>query len=338
MINPAAKLAANIFEKDKLEQKPTRDGYGDALVAAGQEDPNIVVLTGDLAESTRSLNFQKQFPERFFECGVAEQNMMGIAAGLAMAGKIPFISTYGVFCPGRNWDQLRVNVCYNDANVKLTGAHTGVSVGPDGATHQALEDIAITRCLPNLTVLAPCDYWETKKATLAAAKMKGPLYLRFAREKTAVFTTEATPFEIGRAQYLYWPENGKPEVAIIACGPLTYRALMAARELAEEGIIAGVVNNATIKPMDEKIIIEAARAAGAAVTVEDHQIMGGMGSAVAEVLVKNYPVPMEFVGMLDRFGESGEPDELIARFKMDLPDIKAAVKKVLARKEKAHQD
>ena len=329
MINPNAKLNPKLFNPD-VEQKPTRDGYGEGLVLAGKENPNVVVLCADLSDSTRSAMFQKEFPERFIETGIAEQNMMGLAAGLALAGKIPFVSTYAVFCPGRNWDQLRVSVCYSNANVKLTGAHAGVSVGPDGATHQGLEDIAITRCIPNLVVIAPADVIETRKATLAAARYKGPVYLRFAREKTPIITTEETPFEIGKALVF---REGK-DVAIIGCGPLLYNAMLAAEELSKEGIDVMVVNNHTIKPMDTETIINAAKTCGAVVTVEDHQIMGGMGSAVAEVLAQNYPVPIEFIGMRDRFGESGEPNELIEAFGMGKNAIKEAVKKVLQRKNK----
>lgn len=328
MINPNAKLNPKLLDPD-VEQKPTRDGYGEGLILAGKENPNVVVLCADLSDSTRSAMFQKEFPERFIETGIAEQNMMGLAAGLALAGKIPFVSTYAVFCPGRNWDQLRVSVCYSNANVKLTGAHAGVSVGPDGATHQGLEDIAITRCIPNLVVIAPCDVIETRKATLAAARYKGPVYLRFAREKTPIITTEETPFEIGKAVIF---REGK-DVAIIGCGPLIYNAMLAAEELAKEGIDVMIVNNHTIKPMDAETIINAAKTCGAVVTVEDHQIMGGMGSAVAEILAQNYPVPIEFIGMRDRFGESGEPNELIEAFGMGKNSIKEAVKKVLQRKK-----
>lgn len=330
MINQKAKLNNDLFDKEKVPMKATRDGYGEGMVLAGKEDKNVVALCADLTDSTRVITFKKEFPNRFIQIGIGEQNMASVAAGLAVSGKVPFISTYAVFCPGRNWDQIRVNICYNNANVKLTGAHSGVSVGPDGATHQALEDIAITRCLPNMIVLAPCDALETRKATYASAKIYGPVYLRFAREKTAMFTTEETLFEIGKAEIFYESEN--PQVAIIACGPLVYRALVSAKELEEEGINVMVVNNHTIKPMDEKTVIEAARKCGAVVSVEDHQIMGGMGSAVAEVLVKNYPVPQEFIGMPNSFGESGEPDELLEKYGMGVSHIKEAVKKVIKRK------
>lgn len=328
MINPNAKLAENLLDEKAIAQKPTRDGFGEGAVLAGKEDKNVVMLCADLTDSTRAGMFKKEFPDRFVQVGIAEQNMMSVAAGMAMAGKVPFISTYGVFCPGRNWDQMRVNACYNNANVKFTGAHTGVSVGPDGATHQALEDIAITRCVPNITVIASCDYHETRKATLAAAKIKGPVYLRFAREATPVFTTLETPFEIGKALIL---RDGKDAV-IIGCGSLLYRAILAAEELSKEGVDIMVINSATIKPIDEAAIVEAAKKCGAVVSVEDHQVMGGLGSAVAEVLAKNYPVPQEFIGMQDSFGESGQPDELLKKYGMDKDDIKAAVKKAVQRK------
>lgn len=321
-------LNKNLFKKDKLELIPTRNGYGEGLVLAGRENKDVVVLCGDLTESTRSEWFKKEFPERFIECGVAEQNMMSVAAGLALSGKIPFVSTYSVFCPGINWSQIRVNVLQNNANVKITGAHSGISVGPDGMSHQGLEDIAITRCLPGMVVLAPCDAIETKKATLAAARYKGAVYLRFAREKTPVITTEKTPFKIGKAEIF---KEGK-DVTIVACGPLVYEALLAARELEEEKISVEVINNHTIKPLDEKTILESIKKSRALVTVEEHQVMGGMGSAIVEMLAKNFPVPTEMIGIQDRFGESGEPDELLEAFGLTHPHIIKAVKKVLKRK------
>lgn len=328
MINPKVFLVKNLIDKEKLQAVPTRQGYGEGLVELGKKDPRVVVLCADISDSTKSGMFRDAFPERFIETGIAEQNMMGLAAGLALAGKIPFISTYSVFCPGINWSQLRVCVCQNDANVKLTGAHAGVSVGPDGMSHQGLEDIAIARCLPGLVVIAPCDYIETKKATLAAAKWQGPVYLRFAREATPVFTTEKTPFKIGKAEVF---REGK-DVTIIACGPLVYNALLAAEKLAKEKIDVRVINNHTIKPIDEKTIIQAAKETGVIVTVEEHQVMGGMGSAVAEVIAKNYPVPIEMIGIQDRWGESGEPDELVEHFGLGVDSIVKAVRKVLKRK------
>lgn len=324
----------------KVLMVPTRNGYGEALMELGGSNPNVVVLTGDVAESTRVLEFAKKFPERFIECGVAEQNMMGIAAGLAATGKIPFVSSYAVFSPGRSWDQLRVSVCYSNLNVKVVGAHTGLSVGPDGVTHQALEDIAITRVLPNMTVVVPCDVIETRKATLAGAKLKGPYYLRITREKTPIITREDSPFEIGKATIFWDAENDNKQIpsskshqaAIVGCGPLLYQCMVAAKELGEEGIGTVVVNNHTIKPMDKPTILKVARDCGAVVTVEEHQVMGGMGSAVAELLVTSYPVPVEMVGMQDKFGESGQPDELLLKYGMSVGKIKEAVKKVISRK------
>lgn len=321
-------LNHNLFTAS-LEQVPTRNGFGEGLVELGEHNSDVVVLTADLADSTRVMDFGKKFPERFVECGVAEQNMAGIAAGLAAAGKIPFLSSYAVFSPGRNWDQIRVSVCYSNLNVKIAGAHTGVSVGPDGATHQALEDIAITRVLPNMTVIAPCDSLETKKATLASILVHGPVYFRFAREKTPVITTPESHFEIGRAEILVQHGNA---VAIVACGPLVYQTLVAANELLSENIKVTVVNNHTIKPIDSITLEKVARNCGAIVTVEEHQITGGMGSAVAESLAASYPVPMEFVGMPDTFGQSGEPNELLEKYGMSVTHIKQAVKKVMRRK------
>ena len=321
-------LSKDVYQKEKLEQLPTRDGYGHALVELGKKNPNVVVLGADLTGSTRCNWFKDEFPDRFIQVGIAEQNMICIAAGLSLVGKVPFASTYSVFCPGRNWDQIRISIAYNKANVKFTGAHAGVSVGADGATHQGLEDIAITRCLPNMTVLAPCDSIETKKATIAAGEMEGPVYLRFAREATPVFTTEKTPFRIGEAQVF---RKGK-DVSVIACGPMVHEALLAADELAKEGIDVRVINNPSIKPIDEEKIIEAAEQTRAIVTGEDHQMMGGLGSAVAEVLGKHCPVPMEMVAVQNRFGESGEQDELMKEFGLTAEAIKEAVRKVIKRK------
>ena len=350
-INPKVKLVENVLEKAKLEQAPTRKGYGEGLLAAGEANEKVVALCADLTESTQMHLFAKKFPQRFIEMGVAEQNLATVAAGLANYGKIPFISSYAMFSPGRNWEQIRTTICYNEVPVKIAGSHAGVSVGPDGATHQAVEDIALMRPIPNMAVINPCDANEAKKATMAAVGINGPVYLRFARERTPVFTTPDTPFEIGRAE-IFWDSGGSPslrhstlrvsdsmssgrlslDATIIACGPLVHNAILAAAELEKEGIKVRVVNNHTIKPMDEKTIIEAAKDAGAVVTVEEHQVQGGMGSAVAEVLAKNHPVPMEFVGVQNRFGESGTPEELIERFGMGVSHIKEAIKKVLKRK------
>ena len=332
-LNPKAKLVENILDLKSLEQKPTRDGFGLGFLQAADENTSVVGLCADLTESTRMEAFAKKYPERFVEMGVAEQNMASVASGLAAMGKVPFMTSYALFSPGRNWEQIRSTICYNERNVKIIGSHTGVSVGPDGATHQAIEDIAITRPIANMQVFAPCDMHEAKKVTLAIAKVDGPCYARFAREKTPVFTTEETPFEIGKAQVFWQEEKGeKPDVAIIACGPLVHNAILAAAELEKEGTKVRVINNSSIKPMDEETIIQAAKDAGAVVTVEEHQVAGGMGSAVAEVLAKNHPVPIEFIGVQNRFGESGAPSELIEHFGMGVKHIKEAVKKVLKRK------
>ncbi|OGZ41720.1 MAG: transketolase [Candidatus Ryanbacteria bacterium RIFCSPHIGHO2_02_FULL_45_43] len=320
-----------------MEQIPTRNGYGEGLVEVGEKDSRVVALCADLTESTRTQEFADKFPERFIQIGVAEQNLATVASGLASYGKIPFIASYAMFSPGRNWEQIRTTVCYNNVPVKIIGAHAGVSVGPDGATHQAIEDMAIMRPIANMTVIAPCDVHEARKAVIASVAVNGPVYMRFAREKTPVFTTAASPFKIGKAEVFFDSSSSsgrsaRLDVAIVACGPLVYNSLLAAGRLLKDGIRVRVVNNHTVKPMDEKTIIKAARDAGAVVTVEEHQVMGGMGSAVAEVLAKNYPVPMEFIGVQNRFGESGSPDDLIEAFGMGVKAITGAVKKVLKRK------
>ena len=336
MIPKNAQLSPKIFDAD-IEQRPTRDGYGQGLVAAGEANPNVVVLCADLTESTRSESFAKKFPNRFFEVGVAEQNLATIASGLGVSGKIPFISSYATFSPGRNWEQIRTTISYNDSNVKIAGAHAGISVGPDGATHQAIEDIATMRVMANMKVIVPCDAMEAKKATAAAAKIWGPVYLRFGREKMPLFTTEETPFIPGKAE-IFWESTGKknrakkPQAAIIGCGSLVHYALLAAKELEEEGIGVYVVNCHTVKPLDEQIILEVAERTGAVVTVEEHQVLGGLGGAVAELLAKNFPVPIEFIGLQNVFGESGPPKDLIEKYGMGVKDIKTAVAKVLKRK------
>jgi len=329
-LNNSAKLNSKIFNEG-IDQKPTRDGYGDGLLVAGEENSNVVVLCADLTESTRSEAFSKKYPERFFEVGVAEQNMATIAAGLGVSGKIPFISSYATFSPGRNWEQIRTTISYNDSNVKIAGHHAGISVGPDGATHQAIEDIATMRVMPNMKVIVPCDAIEAKKATVAAAKIWGPVYLRFAREKTPIMTTEETEFIPGRAE-IFW-ESPKPQVAIIGCGPLLHNALLAARDLEKEKISVIVINSHTVKPLDDKTILGAAKKCGAVVTVEEHQVIGGLGGAVAELLSKNIPTPIEFIGMQNTFGESGNPNDLIEKYEMDVASIKKAVKKVIKRKK-----
>ncbi len=330
MVNISAKLSEQLFDP-AIAQKPTRDGYGEGLLAAGEADKNVVALCADLTESTRTQKFAEKFPERFFEIGVAEQNLATIAAGLGISGKIPFITSYATFSPGRNWEQIRTTICYNDSNVKIVGSHAGVSVGPDGATHQAIEDIATMRVLANMKVFVPCDAVEAKKATLAAAKLWGPVYIRLAREKTPVFTTDASPYTPGKAEVLWAGKS--PEVAVIGCGPLLYNALLAAKELEKEKIGAVVVNCHTVKPLDEAMVLEVAKKCGAVVSVEEHQVVGGLGGAIAELLAKKLPTPMEFIGMQGVFGESGAPLELIEKYGMGVKDIVAAVKKVLKRKK-----
>jgi transketolase len=311
-----------------IAERPTRDGFGEGLVLAAKRDKSIVVLCADLTESTRVLEFKKQFPERFIQLGVSEQSLAAIAAGLALEGKTPFIASYAAFSPGRNWEQIRTNICLNDVPVKIVGAHAGVSVGPDGSTHQALEDIALMRCIPNMTVMYPGDAIEARKATIAAAAHPGPVYIRLAREKSPVFTAEKDPFMIGRANIL---REGK-DCAIIGSGPLLGHALAAAEALRPEGISCMVVNLHTIKPIDAETVIAAARTCGTVVTVEEHQKMGGMGSAVAELLSQNLPTPIAMVGMNDEFGQTGEPEELIEHYGLGKAGIIAAVKKAIKMK------
>ncbi len=313
------------------EYKLTREGWGKALVELGKENPNVVVLVGDLSGSTMVNFFQEAFPERFIECGIAEQNMTTIAAGLCIAGKIPFYATYGAFASCRAADQLRVTVCYSNLNVKIGGAHGGISVGPDGATHQAMEEIAILRSLPNMKMIIPADYYEAFKATKAAAEIYGPVYIRFGREKVPVVTNPDSPFVFGKANIL---RDGN-DVAIIACGVLVNEALIAAEELAKKGIEARVINMHTLKPLDDECIIKAAKDCGAIVTAEEHQIFGGLGSSCAHVVSREYPVPMDYVAVMDRFGESGKPDELLTAFGLRSVNIVDKVNKVLARKKKS---
>ncbi|MDO8579377.1 MAG: transketolase family protein [bacterium] len=332
MISSSQKLNPKIFDKD-VAQVPVRRGFGEGLLVAGEADDRVVGLCADLTESTQMHLFKEKFPNRFIEMGVAEQNLVTTASGMASMGKIPFVSSYAMFSPGRNWEQIRTTIAYNDVPVKIIGSHAGVSVGPDGGTHQAIEDIALMRVLPNMIVISPCDSIEAKKATMAVAQTKKPTYIRLIRDKTPVITTENTPFEIGKAQIYFEPITGKPDVAIIATGALVHRALMVARELEKEKIGVTVVNLSTIKPLDEKMILEVAKSASAIVTVEEHQIAGGMGSAVAEFLASNFPVPIEFIGVDDKFGQSGTPDELLEHYGMGVSHIKTAVLKVLKRKK-----
>lgn len=306
------------------EQKSTREGFGEAVMQLGRNNASVVVLSGDLGESLAVDEFNAVFEPRFIQLGVAEQNMMGVAAGLAMSGKIPFVTSFAVFNPGRNWDQTRVSVCYTKANVKIVGGHAGVVTGPDGATHQALEDIAITRVLPNMVVVVPCDFEQAKKATLAIALHKGPVYLRLSRPKLACFTTVATPFELGKAQVF---REGK-DVSIFVCGVLVHEVLLAAEELKDE-IDVEVINAHTIKPIDEETIARSARKTGKVITLEDHQINGGLGGAVAEVLGEQCPTKMIRMGMKDLFGESGEPKELLAKYGLDKNGVIKTIRKII---------
>ncbi|MDO8495962.1 MAG: transketolase C-terminal domain-containing protein [bacterium] len=329
MLNKDAHLVDNLLDTPNIQMVPTRDGFGKGLVEAGEKDQRVVALCADLSESTRFHWFQQKFPERFVQMGVAEQNLATVASGMANYGKIPFIGSYAAFSPGRNNEQIRTTISLNHVPVKVVGCHAGVSVGPDGATHQQIEDIALMRVQPNMIVVVPCDAVETQKATMAIAFNNEPSYIRLGREKSWVFTTPQTPFEIGRAEIL----RDGADVAIIGCGILLYNALVAAEELAKEQIDCMVINSHTVKPLDEKTIIEAAKKCGAVVSVEEHQINGGLGSAIAECLSRNYPVPQEYIGVKNRFGESGDPFELIEKLGMGAEDIKSAVKKVFARKK-----
>lgn len=330
MLNPKLKLNQKIFDKD-VEQKPTRDGYGEALVTLGENNPDVVVLTADLEESTRNEGFAKKYPERFFEVGVAEQNMAAIAAGLGISGKIPFISSYATFSPGKNWETIRTTIIYNQANVKIAGHHAGIMTGPDGATHQATEDIAITRCWPGIQIFIPCDSIEAQKATIESSKIIGPVYLRFTRDATPIITTRDTLFSPDKMQTFWISEE--PQVTIFASGHLLYFALLAAKKLEKENIKVLVINVSTIKPLDEEAILQAAKQTLSAVTIEDHQIAGGLGGAIAEFLAKTFPVPIEFIGLQNTFGESGRPADLIEKYEMGEKAIIKAVKKVLTRKK-----
>ena len=326
MLNEAAKLSEKTFSPD-IEKAPTRDGFGKGTIEAGKADARVVVLCADLAESTRAEWFQKEFPDRFIEMGVAEQNMATVAAGMAEAGKIPFIASYAAFNPGRNYEQIRTTIALNRVPVKICGMHAGVSVGPDGATHQMLEDIGMMRMLPGMTVIAPGDAEEARKAVVAAAQTDGPVYLRFGRAATPVFTTGETPFLIGKALMLF--ESESPQVAILSTGSLSYTALLAAKALAESGVSALVLHVPTVKPLDTEAVLAAAQKAGRVITVEEHQAAGGFGSAVAEFLSEHHPVPLKRLGIDDRFGQSGDPQQLLEHYGLDAAHIQEAVRAML---------
>lgn len=326
-LNP--NIQQNIFDGD-LEQAPNRNGYGEGLKAAGEKDDQVVALCADLTESTRTHHFKEAFPERFVQVGIAEQNMASVASGMAAAGKIPFIASYAMFSPGRSWEQVRTTIAYNDANVKIIGAHAGVSVGPDGATHQAIEDIAIMRVIPNMIVIAPLDVHEARKATQWAATYKGPVYIRIAREKTPVITTEDTVFEFGKALPLATKEaGGEKSVGIITTGTLAHEALKAAQELESKGVGVSVLHIATIKPLDTEALDSFAAEHDVLVTVEEHQRAGGLGSAVVEYLSEVSPTKIVRVGVDDQFGQSGTIDELYAHYELNAEAIVRKVEAVL---------
>ncbi len=310
--------------------KPTRHGFGEGLVELGERYDNVVVLGTDVTGSVLTSFFQEKFPDRFFSIGIAEQNATTIATGLALSGKIPFFASYSAFTAFRNSDMLRISVAYNNANVKIGGGHSGITVGPDGATHQALEEISFLRTLPNMTVVVPADYEEAKKATIAIGEMAGPAFIRFGRSPVPMFTEKDSHFELGKANVL---TEGN-DVAIIACGIMVWQSILAAEELYKrKGIKARVINCHTIKPIDVQTIVDAAFECGAIVTAEEHQLHGGLGGAVAEVLAKNYPVPIEFVGVRDTFGESGEPEELMGKFGLTWREIYASALLAIDRRD-----
>jgi len=330
MLNRELQLNQDALHVETMKLKPTRDGFGTGLIESGTKDERVVVLCADLAESTRVEEFKKIFPERYIEIGVAEQNLATVASGMANYGKIPFIASYAAFSPGRNNEQIRTTIALNDVPVIIAGCHAGISVGPDGATHQALEDIGLMRMIPNMTVVVPCDAFEAHRATVALAQYGKPGYLRLGREKTPVITTENTPFKIGVAYSYIDQEN--PDVVIFACGPFLHTALLVSESMQKEGIFVSVVNVPTVKPLDIKTILRHAEKAGAVVTIEEHQRAGGLGSAIAEYLVLELPVPMEMVAVNDRFGQSGNLNELAKEYHLDQDSLTQAVQKVIQRK------
>lgn len=308
-----------------IEQEPIRKGFGRGLKVAAEANDNVVALCADLTDSTQMSLFKEEFPERFVEIGVAEQNLVTVSSGMAAQNKIPFCSSYAAFMPGRCWEQIRTTICLNDQPVKLVGSHAGISVGPDGATHQMLEDIALMRSLPNMVVIAPCDSKEAEKATVAMSEDKRPNYIRLAREATPVFTTDRTPFEIGKAQVF----REGADVTIVATGTMTYQAMVAAKNLEKDGISAEVIHCATIKPLDEATILKSVKKTGRVVTAEEAQITGGLGGAVAELLSEKFPSPLRRVGVKDRYGESGKPEELLRVFGLTYTHIALAVHELI---------
>lgn len=329
MLNKELKLNENIFGKP--ETKSVRQGFGEGLLEAGRKHANVVVVTADLKESTAADGFAKEFPKRFFDLGVAEQNLVTVAAGFAVSGKIPFATSYAVFSPGRNWEQIHTTICYNDANVKLLGSHAGLATGPDGATHEALEDLALMRTLPNMRVFSPCDAEEARKVVIMSAEVMGPVYIRLSREKCPLITTPETPFLPGRTD-MFWVSE-KPECAIFATGAMTYPALLAASALEKEGLRTLVLNVSSVKPLDGKAVLAAAKKAKCVVSAEDHQAAGGIGSVIAEFLSANFPVPQEFVGVKDVFGESGTAEDLYKKHGLTKEGIMETVRRAVSRKK-----
>ncbi|MFH1186937.1 MAG: transketolase C-terminal domain-containing protein [Candidatus Levyibacteriota bacterium] len=327
MLNPYLKLNKNLFNKEE-EKKATRDGFGKAIMLLGEKNKNVVVLSADLAESCKVDAFLEKYPNRFIECGVAEQNMAAIAAGLAVSGKIPFITSFAMFSPGKNWETIRTSIIYNRANVKIAGHHAGIVTGADGVTHQATEDISSIRAWPGINILIPCDSIEAEKITLRAASINGPVYLRFSREKTPIITTEKTPFS-EKIQVFWTCKN--PKTVIFATGHMLYQALLAAKELEKQNIDVLVANVSSLKPIDEEEIVRHVKKTKSAVTCEDHQVEGGLGGIISEILVQNYPAPVEFIGLKNTFAESGNAKDLLKKYKMDKNEIVTAVKKVLKR-------
>ncbi len=316
---------------DKEEYVPTRDGFGKALLDIGK-DERVVALCADLTESVKMQAFKDAYPKRFLEMGICEQSMASVASGIASMGKIPFMASYAMFSPGRNWEQIRTTICYNDRPVKVIGAHAGISVGPDGATHQALEDIALMRVIPNMSIIVPCDSVEMYKATVAISQIDKPFYLRMTREKTPIMTEESAQFAVGKAYTMNIPKGNKNhEVGIIGCGPILYEALKAARELEGEGVAVTVANMHTVKPLDEEFLLRFAKDKKRIVVVEEHQKYGGLGSAIAEFLSENMPTPLEFISVEDRFGQSGTPSELYKEYGLTAEHIKEKVRKIVGR-------
>jgi len=322
-----AKLVSDI-KADDLVKEPMKKGYGKGLLEAGKNDPNIVALSSDVVNSTGTDAFSNEFPERFVEVGIAEQNLVAVASGMAAMGKMPFVAAYGAFSPGRNWEQIKTTICINDRPVKIVGTHIGLSDAPDGATHQMLEDIALMRVMPNMTVIVPCDSNEAYKATLELAKYGKPAYLRIARDDTAIFTTSDTPFEIGKA-YTYWHGD---DITIIGTGRMTYYSLLAAAELQKQGINVEVIHSPTIKPLDHETILKSVRKTGLAITVEEAQYEGGLGGAVAELLSEKHPVPLRRIGVKDQFGQSGSPSELFEHYGLSTSNIVDTTKDILKHK------